>query len=347
MVDFDVERLLQPIGGESPCGPDLEYDAEWQELEAAARGKPEQQFGATKIAAEPPKWADARERALGLFARTRDLRVAVLLARAQLAAQGFGGLLPAIKLLHGLIEKYWDSVHPKLDPADNNDPVMRINALAQLGDAEGLVLDLRDAQLVNSRTAGQLTVRQIEWALGRLQQPKEPPKGEPVRSAAEVEAILRAAAAEAATLPALLMDTHAAARDFSALMQQKVGSDRAPDFKLLLDILNQLAQLAQKIAPVPAAGEAATPGGGAAPTPQKGISGEIGSRADVVLLLDKISDFMQRSEPTNPVPLLLERAKKLMSMSFVEIIRDMATGGLQQVETVTGAKADAKTEAKK
>ena len=49
----DLERLLEPISEDQPCGPDLEYDAEFGEMDRAAQPKPEQQFGDTLVAAEP------------------------------------------------------------------------------------------------------------------------------------------------------------------------------------------------------------------------------------------------------------------------------------------------------
>jgi type VI secretion system protein ImpA len=53
---IDVESLLQQTAEQPPCGPDLEYDAAFRELEQAARRKPEQQFGDTVVAAEEPAW---------------------------------------------------------------------------------------------------------------------------------------------------------------------------------------------------------------------------------------------------------------------------------------------------
>ena len=69
---IDVEALLTEIAPDLPCGPDLAYEAGFQELELAARGKPEQQFGETLIRAEEPDWNEVRSRAIALFARTKD-----------------------------------------------------------------------------------------------------------------------------------------------------------------------------------------------------------------------------------------------------------------------------------
>ncbi|MBE0617668.1 MAG: hypothetical protein IH608_07060 [Proteobacteria bacterium] len=60
------------------------------------------------------------------------------------------------------------------------------------------------------------------------------------------------------------------------------------------------------------------------------------SREDVVHLLDKVCDYFRRNEPSSPVPLLLERAKRLVSKSFLEIVRDLAPDGVAQVELIRG-----------
>jgi type VI secretion system protein ImpA len=87
-----VETLLAPVSEDAPCGGDLEYDPAFTALEAAAQGKPEQQFGDTVIAAVEPEWPAVAEQALALLRRTKDLRPAVLLARAATHVQGLEGL---------------------------------------------------------------------------------------------------------------------------------------------------------------------------------------------------------------------------------------------------------------
>src|ERR1700686_3161196 len=118
-----AEELLRPISEESPCGEDLSYDPGLQELETLARGKEETQFSA----AEPPDWKALRTRSLELFARSKDLRVAVTLAVASLELDGLPGFRESLVLVKGLIEKFWPTVFPQLDPADDDDPLQRMN----------------------------------------------------------------------------------------------------------------------------------------------------------------------------------------------------------------------------
>ena len=71
MASADISSFAeasQPIAGEDPCGPNLEYDAQFAALERAAVGKPEQQIGTTIVKAEDPDWplVEREARRLGL-----------------------------------------------------------------------------------------------------------------------------------------------------------------------------------------------------------------------------------------------------------------------------------------
>jgi len=82
---------------------------------------------------------------------------------------------------------------------------------------------------------------------------------------------------------------------------------------------------------VDGAGEAA----GASGPPLAGI-GDLRSRDDVVRLLDRVCDYYRRQEPSSPVPLLLERAKRLVPMDFLQIVRDLTPSGASEAELIAG-----------
>ena len=99
---------------------------------------------------------------------SKDVRPAVLLLRASTRLQGMTGFVLGLRLLIGLLDGYWDGIHPKLDADDDNDPTMRLNALAPLTD-EGMVLrDLYDASVGMARGVGAIRVRDIAIAHNAL-----------------------------------------------------------------------------------------------------------------------------------------------------------------------------------
>ncbi|MCM5680902.1 type VI secretion system protein TssA [Schlegelella sp. S2-27] len=332
---IDVDALLAPVSETAPCGEDLEYDAQFMALEQAARGKAEQQFGDTVVAAEEPDWGRVVDAATELMGRTKDLRVATYLARGLARTAGPAGLGRGLQLLLGLCEAYWDSVYPQLDPDDNFDPVMRMNALAPLAHPEAGLRELREAPCVRTR-GGSIAVKQIEYALSMA----EAPAGQTVPSETEILAAFREAAD---TDPGFVEGIRLASQQANALqswLNERVGSDQAVDLRPLRVILTAITKLVDQVAAVAdaavASGEGEAVEGGGAGAVRVVTAGELRSREDVVRALDRMIEFLERNEPTNPAPLLLRRAQRLMTMSFLEIIEDMTPDGVGTVRNLAG-----------
>ena len=70
--------------------------------------------------------------------------------------------------------------------------------------------------------------------------------------------------------------------------------------------------------------------------PAVSTPGTIASREDVIRTLDLICRYIETNEPSNPAPLLLRRAQKLMSMNFVEIIKELTPDSISQIESLAG-----------
>ena len=66
--------------------------------------------------------------------------------------------------------------------------------------------------------------------------------------------------------------------------------------------------------------------------------GAISSRQDAVRALDAIGTYFDQHEPSSPVSLLVQRARRLVSKSFIEIMRDVAPGGLPEAQKILGVK---------
>ncbi|MBL4608701.1 MAG: hypothetical protein JKY01_12850 [Pseudomonadales bacterium] len=69
------------------------------------------------------------------------------------------------------------------------------------------------------------------------------------------------------------------------------------------------------------------------------LAGAINSREDVVRSLNKICDYYQAHEPSSPVPLLINRAKSLVTADFLEIIENLNPDSLQKIKDLGGIKA--------
>jgi type VI secretion system protein ImpA len=347
LVDF--ESMALGISAESPCGDSLDYDPAFAELEIAARDKPEQHFGATLVPAQQPDWRQVQAKALALFDRTRDLRIAVLLARAQTVLEGLPGLTGALELIRQLLVRHWDHVHPQLDPDDQHDPILRMNALATLVHPAGLLRDLRDAPFVQSAAAGSCSIRDAELAIGIVRMPDE--QAPPV-TRAQLTALVRAHAAAGGRNEAQRAFETAGA--LKSVLVEKAGINQAVDLDPLIQKLRMLAAFhAEAVGePMPSGPAPDAAAAGAAHGPgHAGISGaaeaggaagvarsaaEIRSREDAVRELDRVCAYLERHEPANPAPLLIRRAQRLVQMSFLDILRDLAPEGMSSIEKIAG-----------
>ena len=103
----DIDVYLKPISDAEPCGEALDYDLSFLELEMAARGRPAQELGSSVVVAEPPNWSEVDRLAGELSSQTKDLRVAVLAARAALNLEGLAGLRRGLEGLAIYVENYW------------------------------------------------------------------------------------------------------------------------------------------------------------------------------------------------------------------------------------------------
>ena len=339
MSAIDVDKLLQPVSDDAPCGEDLEYDTAFEELgRAAATGVGDSMLEKGSDP-EPPKWPDVAKIAEELLSRTKDLRVAMHLARARLNTDGVIGLADGIALMDGFLKTYWDDVHPLLDAEDDNDPTMRINSLAALGDSNGLIHDLREVPLVKGKRAGAYSLHDIRVAAGDVPAPKgtEPPESGIIDAAfQECELDELKSSAEAVSL------ARGTITGIDAFITEQVGATNNP-LKVgpISDELKSIAriyadQLSSRGVDVEQSGDDDEASAGAG----KSASGEIRSREDAVRMLDKISEYFRRNEPSSPVPMLLQRAKGLIAKDFMEILKDLTPDAISQAEMYSRSKDD-------
>jgi type VI secretion system protein ImpA len=345
VATIELDRLLQDIAPDSPCGENLEYDGDFVRLEQSARGKAEQQFGDTIVPAEEPDWAEVRRLALDLCKRTRDLRVFDYLARASIRTHGYAGLNDALALVRGSLERYWDSIHPQLDPEDDNDPTARVNIIGSLCDPQTMLLGIRQAPLVQSRGFGRFGLRDIAIASGEMPAPagmETPPTMQAIEGA-----FLDTSLEDLEATATAVRSAAEQARAIESVVTEKVGASNAASLDQLSRLLKEAGKaidtrLAARGGSVAEGAAVAVNGravnghalnGGTAPL---SVTGQLQSREDVMRMLDKICEYYARVEPSSPVPLLLQRAKKLVPMSFMEIMQDLIPDGVSQAEMYRG-----------
>ena len=314
-------------------------------METEAKGIPERQVGGNIEPAQPPNWKALRKMIVDLMGKTRDLRLLVELVRTELNLEGLNGLRETLALLRGSLEGYWDSIHPQLDPDDDNDPTVRVNTLMALCDRDSFIVPLLNAPLVESRVVGRFSLRDVHLATGKIPVPEG--------QTAPQLSLIQGAFSEVP--PDNVKATSDALRDslsdinaIENFVTQQVGVGNAPSFAPLRDALKEALHFVDE--QMDGAGVAGEADGGIAddtgdPAAVAGAGGKksatgpiggIGNRQDVVRALDLICEYYAQNEPSSPVPLLARRAKRLVTMDFMEIIQDLAPGGVSEVEIFKG-----------
>lgn len=333
-----VDEWLAPLPDESePCGKDLEYDNDYLELQKAALGKPETQFGP----GEPPVWRDVSEKSAALLDRSRDLRIALLWVRAQVNLSGFSALHGGLRLIEGLIANFWEHLHPLPDP-DDQDPYARANALAILPQGEGLLGDVRQSVFFDIRGVGELRLRAIEIALGQMSaRADETPLSR--------DQISQMAASAVQQDPALAEQPGAVLAQLVSLdsqLTERFGAEGAPDLKPLVALVKNvrsilpMAEGAQDEEQGDESQEAAS---GSASGSGARLSGAVRSRDEAVRAIDMVCEFLERTEPTNPAQLMLRRARKMINHNFLQLMKELAPDALKEVARVMGVDPESVT----
>lgn len=349
---MDLTVQLQSKGEDSPSGENLEYDPTFTEMELSAQPGEERQIGDEITAAADPDYGAVQKSALAILDRSHDLRAAVFLADALLHSEGLTGFAAVTDYIRGCLEEFWETCHPELDE-DDGDPTMRINTVQDLcgqpGEMAGpspVYRSLRRAALTESRGFGRLTLREIEVAEGQATPP------------ADMDSVPDKTTVNAAfqdTDPAILTErleaTKRAADNIRAI--SAVFDDRTPGQGPTLDplvkLLNQIARRLAEYADSDTDADedtdedtgTAQDSGGARRNAGAGQGvGAINSPSDVSNALDRIMVYYRRQEPSSPIPILLERAKRLVNADFLTIMKDMAPQGIDNIHLIGGIDDD-------
>ena len=323
-----IASWVQPLADDSaPGGPDLEYDNQFLEVSQASVGKPDSQFGA----AEAPDWLAVREGVEDMLTRSRDLRLAVFWLRSGVNLYGYAALPSGLQLLTGMIQSLGASVLPLPDP-DDGDPYARVNALSVLGETLGLMGDLRAAAVFHDRALGRLSGRDVELAM-LLAQPleSEAPMGKD-----QAQRMLEDAVSSAPELRTVVDDSVAQLQAFEAALDGFLGS-AAPD----LLPLNRFVKAVAALMPRAMSDDGPAAGGEGGSGAGRGVlTGQVSNRADALRAIDMVCEFLERTEPSNPAPLFLRRARQLVNHNFLQLMKELAPEAMANVARTVGVDPD-------
>lgn len=327
-----VARLAEPISAENPCGEDLE------DTQLLASFDAFHLFGQMAPPPDDTDWREIRDQALEGLRQSRDLRLLSHLAAAMLRTDGLQGFCDVLQVAAQWFSNYPDQLFPRVD----EDAILRKNSLNSFSDRMAIVDAVRRQPFISNPQLGSFALRHFEIAAGKI--PPGESDGEPPN-----EALLNAALAavdleQLTAMESGLAAAIAALNQIDSGMRDAHGTEGAPDFDSLLALLEQIRKLLAEQLGTRAADAAAVVAEGAAEGEPGAAAvigvGSIRSRDDAVRALEAVAAFFRKNEPSSPVPLFVERAKRLVAKDFLEVLADMAPDGLDQAKRVGGVRDD-------
>lgn len=326
-MTIDLERFLAPIAGDDPAGPDLAYDPDRFRIEQAF-DTPSGSDGSVEPPASSVDWREIIALIVDQADRTKDLWLAIYLARAGARAGRLDVTVAGVQALAGLTERFWGTVHPRLE--DYGFPGRR-GACDTLANFMAFVGPLQGTSLVEHERFGRFDGTDLirfarggadEHGYGAFRAALDDPTVGP-------ESLIAAMAG---------LDLLAKAfRQVDATLVAFAESDTGSNFALVYDAIRAIRAAANALLPPELREDAETETVVAAP----GVSAlpdMLNGRADVAKALDLVIDFYRRQEPSSPIPLLLERAKTWIPLNFIEILDDIAPRSTDEVRAILSAR---------
>lgn len=319
-----IEELLAPISDAAPCGEDMSFSSEFDEIQEARReDDPTLEQGDWVTSLKEADWKLVANIATKVLkSKSKDLRVGSWLCEALTKTEGLSGLVCGVQVINGLVENYWDIFHPLAEDGDQEQRSGNITWLisrgsqlvkefpvARNGSVEYSLLQLETARALqsaiernididSSELEGKPTLQIIKSEQGRTPAPFY------LQAIEETEYCM------------------ATVRSLSASLDDRLGMD-GPSFSALLGALDGYLGTLRNIAAEnnigtqPTTAQAGTPiqasssrneATQAALAPQPEHTGVLRTREQALKQLRDVAEFFRKTEPHSPVAYLAEKA---------------------------------------
>lgn len=344
MREGGIERLLAPIAPENPAGDWLRWEPVYDEIKRLREeDDPTLPQGVWQRELKRADWAGvAALCAEVLETRSKDLQVAGWLTEAWIHRHGFPGLEQGLRLLGGLCQGFWDSVHPSLE--EDGSPDARLAPIAWVADR----LPPAVKQIPVTGPAGEdaMPYGWADWEAGsylanltRLDAAaatKAQERGMVPQAKFQVSISLTPAPF-LVSLNGEVAGALAAVDELDGVLAGLCG-DAAPSLtpikSPLVAIQAWLSRLLEERGEnAPAAEIPATPEevpnmeGDESPEtvlpPPPPRAAGIASRAEAYQRLNEAADFLMRTEPHSPTPYLVKRAVSWGNMSLADLLQEL------------------------
>src|SRR5688572_21329815 len=349
MPTIDLEALTAPVEPDEPCGPDLDLsgDSAYLNFLAAAEGRlPSSYFdGKDESGAlgRPFQFAKLEldgvvAGAAPILAKTRDLRLLVLLAKYCMLGREFEQFRTLIRAIAALLTDRWEEVHPR---AEEGEFQARLVAVESIDVQPTVIMPLQFLPLMEHRRFGTVSYRSYLIATGAI----TPREGEDVVDLSTIEKIIR----ETGTPPLIakrseFTELGDALNAIGRVWLEKDSSGPAVHLDKIVEVVSKIVsfldeavtRLDPNSALVPpkaedSEGAAAEDGSDADILSGKtGVAGRVTNSAEAAAALNAVAGYFSRNEPSSPTLLLVRQANQLLGKSFLEVMRTLVPTHVEQ-----------------
>jgi type VI secretion system protein ImpA len=348
-MEYD-QKISSDVSNDQVCGVNLEDDSAFQNFFFESQGTPERFDGQATIPAEAPDWRAVKKQAIEYLDKTRDLKLISVLAQSVLNTEGLVKFEQCLNGLAQQVQNHWQEVFPVLDE-DDGDPLERISALGHLCDKDFVLGSIRKLPIAHSKVLGNVTLQAIDCAVGPAGSKKEGDLEIP-----QIIGIFKESDPEQNT--AIYTAVNQCIEHLKGINKafiEHAGNEYNVNFDVTIDVLTNLASSLKKYGNLHLEVVTETNESSDETTSQQqdgdtvststnmaayptfdGANMKLTSRNDVERCFDLILSYYQECEPSSPIPILINRAKKLVNSDFLNIVRDIFPDALDEIHKLGG-----------
>jgi type VI secretion system protein ImpA len=320
------ENLLDPISKESPCGIDLDETGELYNLEVLAKGCEETQFSEAK----PPDHKEVLSLSQKLFEKSKDLWVVNYLITSVVEIDNLNGVAKGVEFLYELISSYWNVLFPAIDVEDDEPYRLRLTPIGTLFSSNShLVKSIRNFKISNSKRFGNFSYNNIIEYTAEKNNNELDKVYNSIKKTDEKDML---------KLYEQFVSTLEYCQKIEDFINVKVTEESNTSntkviIKLLSDIIVHLDKgMNLNVNWHESIDEESLIHTGSSNIKNNEFANDtIKNCKEIKKQLENICDWYDENEPSSPVPLMLKRTINLIGKSFDEIIKDIATAAVPQI----------------
>lgn len=342
---IQLESLLQPVSEENPVGDDIREDPSptspyysIKDARNAARAAERNNMFDGNSSEADDQWRKILELAPQILQENaKDLEVASWYTEALIRRYGFQGLRDGFKLIHGLIDQYWDNLYPMPDEDGIETRVASLTGLNGEG-AEGvLIAPIRNVEITEGFEPGPFTYWKYQQALEIEKIIDEEAKSDKASKLGfSNDDVEKAVADSSETFYVNIRDDVSESidtyREIGRLLDEYCGINDSPPtsniINILEDILGAINHIGKyKMPSEEVADESANDGSEEGAAGEGAVAAQAGgpvrTREDAFKKITEIAEFFRKTEPHSPISYILDRAVKWGDMPLDDLIREL------------------------